>query len=229
MIKNKGFPYNVYSILIESCVNSVCDYAGEVTGFTAYESKKRIFLRAARAFLGLPKSSPVAAVTAEIDWLESMYRTQLKMVRQYGRVLRMPNHRLTRLIVEWDQRLSNNVDFSTWSKEINQIFSDNNLLHIYESKQIFNTKLTVDTIRKSMLMQQNFDQSLLCKTFSKLKVYVSVKNFRDKSTFLAKPLSFIQRKNYCKAIMGILPINEEILRYSRPILPAEKNIVIFVL
>ena len=95
MIKNKGFPYNVYSILVDSCVNSICDYGGEVTGFSSYICKKQLFLRAARAFLGLPKSSPTAAISLEIDWLEPKFRTQLKMIRQYNRVMLMSDNRLT--------------------------------------------------------------------------------------------------------------------------------------
>ena len=30
-------------------------------------------------------------------------------------------------------------------------------------------------------------------------------------------------KNFCRARIGILPINDEILRYSRPIVPADKR------
>ena len=33
MIKNSGFPYNVYTNLIDSCVNSITDYGGSVIGF----------------------------------------------------------------------------------------------------------------------------------------------------------------------------------------------------
>ena len=56
MIKNSGFPYNVYSNLIDSCVNSITDYGGSVIGFDQHEGPLKIHSRAARAFLGVPKN-----------------------------------------------------------------------------------------------------------------------------------------------------------------------------
>ena len=223
MIKNKGFPYNVFSLLLNSCVNSICDYAGEVTGFSEYSSKNKIFLRAARSFLGLPKNCPIPPIIAEIGWLSPVYRTQLKMVRQFNRVLSMPDNRLTKQIVRWDENFSSFVDCQTWSKEIKNIFSANNLDIYYQNNSAFNTKHVIDKLSNSMLYKQQSDQSLLCQTYSKLKYYVMFKDFNKPSIFLEKPLSFLQRKNFCKAIFGILPINEELLRYSYPIVPAKNR------
>ena len=116
----------------------MCDYAGEVTGFTEYSSKNQLFLRAARAFLGLPKNAPIPAIIAEIGWLTPVYRTQLKMVRQFNRVLSMPDHRLTKQIVIWDKNISSLVKFQTWSNEIKDIFSTNNLNLYFENNLPFN-------------------------------------------------------------------------------------------
>ena len=99
----------------------------------------------------------------------------------------------------------------------------NNLTDLHQSRPAFNTKYIVDNLSKSMLYKQQSIQSKLCKTYSKLKYYVSFKNFHAPSLFLERPLSFFQRKYFCKAIFGILPINEEILRYSNPMVPADKR------
>ena len=53
MIKNGGFPLNVYKILYESCVCSITDYGAEVLGFHEYNSREKIHNRAVRSFLGL--------------------------------------------------------------------------------------------------------------------------------------------------------------------------------
>ena len=74
-----------------------------------------------------------------------------------------------------------------------------------------------------MLHNQQTTQSLLCKTYSKLKYYDLFKNFYSSSVYLEKPLSFIQRKNFSRAIFGVLPINEELLRYCNPMVPANKR------
>ena len=57
MIKNSWFPYNVFTKLVDSCVNSITDCGGSVIGFGQYEGPLKIYLRAARAFLGVPKNA----------------------------------------------------------------------------------------------------------------------------------------------------------------------------
>ena len=38
MIKNGGFPYNIYSLLYDTCVTSISDYGAEIFGFQEYDS-----------------------------------------------------------------------------------------------------------------------------------------------------------------------------------------------
>ena len=132
---------------MDACCNSICDYEGEVTGFSDYECKEKLLLKAARAFLRVPKTSPSAAVIAEISWLEPVYRTRLKMVRQYNRVLSMQENRLTRKIINWDLCLSRHVGFQTWSKEVQQIFNEADLSNLYESYCSFPSKPVNDLIK----------------------------------------------------------------------------------
>ena len=192
-------------------------------GYGDYDSRNKIFLRAARAFLCLPKSTPSVAVTAEIGWLEPRFRTQIKMVRQYNCVISMSDSRLTKVIVKWDENLSNLVTFNTWSSEIKQIFADNNMLDIHERKSSFPQQQVIQSLKSSMLCSQSDSQKILSQTYSKLKYFVHFKDFQAQASFLTKHLSYLQMKNFCRARIGILPINDEILRYSRPIVPADKR------
>ena len=102
MIKNGGFPYNVYSLLYNSCVTSVSDYSGPVTGYLQYDSTLKIHLRAIRAFLGVPKNACNVGVLIEVDLLLPQYRTQIQMIRQYHRMICMDDDRLTKQIFVWD-------------------------------------------------------------------------------------------------------------------------------
>ena len=68
MIKNSGFPYNVFTNVVDSCVNSIADYGGCVFGFDQHEGPLKVHLRAARAFLGVPKNAVKCAILSEIDW-----------------------------------------------------------------------------------------------------------------------------------------------------------------
>ena len=69
MIKNKGFPYSIYTMLYQACVSSVSLYGSEIYGYRHYESLFRLHLRAARAYLGLPKNVASFGLISELDWL----------------------------------------------------------------------------------------------------------------------------------------------------------------
>ena len=56
MIKNGGFPYNVFTLLYKSCVTSISEYGSEIFGYEQHDSIFKLQLRAARAFLGVAKN-----------------------------------------------------------------------------------------------------------------------------------------------------------------------------
>ena len=130
-IKNCGFPFNVYSILYDSCVTSITDYSSEVIGYDQHPLTLAIHSRAIRAFIGLPKNSCSVGVLKELDWLLPQYRTRVRMVRLFNRILKMADNRLTRKVFLWDKQLNDSNQISSWSSEIKSIFSDCNMLHIW--------------------------------------------------------------------------------------------------
>ena len=65
--KNKGFPFSVYSTLYQACVCSISQYGAEVYGFKQYDGAFKLHLRAARAFLGLPKNVASFGLVSELD------------------------------------------------------------------------------------------------------------------------------------------------------------------
>ena len=108
----------MYKILYESCVCSISDYGSEIFGFHQYDSIEKLHSRAIRAFLGVPKTAPIAGIRSEINWLEPRSRTQMKMIRMYYRLVSMPNNLLTKKVFLWDLNLSESSNFSTWTKEV---------------------------------------------------------------------------------------------------------------
>ena len=80
MIKNKGFPFSVYSTLYRACVCSISQYASEIIGYEKYDSAFKLHLRAARAFLGLPKNVASFGLISELDWLLPQFQSQIKII-----------------------------------------------------------------------------------------------------------------------------------------------------
>ena len=105
MIKNCGFPLNVFRKLFDSCVCTVTDYAGEIWGYKLFESNRQLQLRASRAYLGVPKQTPIPGIFSEMNWPEPRSRTQLQMVCHYHRMLKIDDNRLIKKVFSWEPAL----------------------------------------------------------------------------------------------------------------------------
>ena len=224
MIKNQGFPFNVYSILYKACVTSISEYGSEVFGFEQFDCTFKLHLRAARAFLGLPKNVTSFGLVSELDWLLPQSQMKLRMIRHFGRLLKTDNTRLMKKIYLWDKYLNETEQITTWSSEIKSILYENNLNQVYDSQQIFQVKIIVKQLEESLFKKQQIIVENVCRTKPKLRTFVTFKDFQTISPHVYKPLSFIERKTISKARLGILPIRLETARYVRPIVPEDQRL-----
>ena len=216
IIKNGGFPFNMYSMLYDACITSVSDYGGEVTGYNQYDSTLKIHLRAIRAFIGVPRNACSLGVMSEVDWLLPEFRTKMKMLRQYHRIVKMSNNRLTKKVFLWDKQLNEtNVVFS-WTNEVKAIFESCNLLNIYNSNSIFPLKATIKKVKTAFLAEQQNFLRAECSDKPKLRTFVKFKDYNVLPSYITKPLSFKQRKFIAKLRLGSLEIRIETGRFSRP-------------
>ena len=218
MIKNGGFPFNVYSILYDACVTSIADYSGEVFGYNQHQPTLNLHLRAIRAFLGLPKNSCNVGVLSEVDWLLPQYRTRIKMIRMFNRISKMDESRLTRKVFNWDRHLNDTNVISSWSSEVKNIFNDCSMATIYDNIIPFDVKCTTTKMHEIFLKKQQNYLKTECESKPKLRTFVQFKNFFEIPSYVVKPLSFVQKKIISKTRIGSLPIRLETGRFSRPIL-----------
>ena len=215
-IKNGGLPYSIYTMLYECAVCAVADYGAEVWGYEIKDAINKIHLRAARCFLGLPKHATSAGVLAEISWPEPVYRAQIKMIRQYFRILKMKDTRLTKQIYLWDKSFFELLNLQTWSSEVRDILLNHNLGHIFAPQANFCPNLVIKQLKDSMAIMQNMDLKNRCLEKPKLRTYVQIKDFDCNESYLTIPMSFICRKHLALTRLSNLPIRIETSRYERP-------------
>ena len=216
MIKNSGFQLNVYSLLLNACVNSVSDYSAAITGFEHYDSLLKVQLKAVRAFLGLPKNACNPGVLSEVDLLLPHYRTRLDMIRCYHRMLCMDYSRITKRVYTWDKNLNESGKIKTWYSEIREILASAGLEAILSQERPFNLKSLIDTISSSFKSQQKEQLANECKDKPKLRTFVRFKNFEGTPAYTSKFLTFHQRRAMAKLRLGCLPLRIETGRYTRP-------------
>ena len=141
------------------------------------------------------------------------------MIRQYHRILKLPNDSLTKKVYSWDKNLNEQNMLVTWNSEVKNIFNSNDLVTIFESGQIFDLNLTIKNLENAMILSQQNTLRARCLNSPKLRTFVEFKNFENTPSYITKPLSFIQRKFLAKIRLGCLEIRIETGRYARPRLP----------
>ena len=223
-IKNGGLPYSIFTMLYECAVCAVSDYGSEIWGYESKDDLNKIHLRAARCFPGLPKHATSAGVSAEIGWPEPVYRTRIRMVRQYFRILKMCDTRLTKKIYEWDKSFFEHLNIQTWSSEIRDILLNHNLGHIFAPNENFCPNLILKQLKDSMVLKQNMDLKNRCLEKTKLRTYVQIKDFNSTENYLTIPMSFICRKHLALTRLSNLPIRIETARYERPRIDANQRL-----
>ena len=224
MIKNQGFPFNVYSILYNACVCSISGYGSEVFGFEEFDSSNKIHFRAARAYLGMPKNVASFGLISELDWLMPQYQTWIKMIQYFSRLVKTPSNRLMRKVYSWDKHLNESNQIKSWSSEVKSILYSNSLAHVYDAQQIFPIKDIVKQLSKSLKNMQQIRVEIECRNKPKLRTFITFKDFTNLPPHVYKPLSFLERKVISKTRLGILPIRLETARYLRPVLPEEQRL-----
>ena len=206
MIKNGGFPLNVYTVLYESCVTSVSDYIAPCTGYTESDALLKLHLRAIRAFLGVPKSAPNVGVLSEIGWLMPHFRTRLTMVRLYHKLINMDNERLTKKVFIWDKTLNDQNVVSTWHSEMKNIFSDCNLDLLFTLGVNFDVKFTMQYMREKFIDIQARSLSEKCGQYPKLRTFILFKDFMNDAVYTKKPLTYFNRRLMARLRLGLLKL-----------------------
>ena len=87
-----------------------------------------------------------------MNLLLPQYRAQLRMIRQYYRVLKSSDENMSRRIYLWDKSLNDQNTVTSWFSEIGSIFAENNMENIFQSGEIFDLKLVITNLQNSIML-----------------------------------------------------------------------------
>ena len=123
------------------------------------------------------------------------YRTRIRMIRQYSRMLNMEDSRLTKRIMLWDRRLNSSGTVSSWSNEIKLILDQCNLSSAYSSNHSFHLKTVIESISNKFKQDQCNFLRTECAKMPKLRTFMLFKEFGATAPHLTKPSNFFSRKH----------------------------------
>ena len=134
----------------------------------------------------------------------------------YHRLVKMSDNRITKRVLLWDINITDlNPNINTWSKEVKQVLSENNLLGTF-SLNPFNLRLILDNLKSCLILKDQEKLFSQCQTSSKLRTYCLLTGDPGLRNYLARPLSFLQRKHMAKIRLVVLPLRVETGRYEIP-------------
>ena len=83
--------------------------------------RKQIYLRGGRSFLGVPKNASTHGIISEMNILLPQSRSQIRMIRQYHRLLNTISTNVCRKVFLWNKKLNEDNIVNTWYNEIKNI------------------------------------------------------------------------------------------------------------
>ena len=213
-----GMPYQVFTKLYQSLVQTIIDYGSAVWGHRSISSINAVQNRAARFFLGVTKSTPNAAIQGELAWTTPVENQWVTIGRQWCRLLNMPNLRLTKRIFIWAK--SQNKNWITYVKrqlqklDMHHISDVNATADSVHTLALLRDKMHEITIRDwcSELNRENAKRGA---GGNKLRTYRNFKTEYEAETYLQKPIPWRHRRALAQFRCASAPIRVETGRYER--------------
>ena len=137
--------YSSYTKLFVSCVCPIMDYGSTVWNMNANTDKlDKVQARAARYYLGVPRTSATQGINGLIGWTPGVVRRDLECLRLYNQIVKMDHDRLTKRVFKHDAQTD-----GLWSRNVCDICSAIGELDNYRNDLVIN----LGYARKELLQQ----------------------------------------------------------------------------
>ena len=214
-----GFPYDCYTKLYNSLVQSVIDYGACIWGLTDFPCIQAVQNRAIRSFLGVHSKTSTAAIQGEMGWIPQSVSQWLCITRQWCRYSHMDINRLNLNVFLWAQgsRCHN------FTHKSGQKFVDLGLEHVMNVNTPACTKAILGEV-KEKLLDKFIDEwyGELNKVgakrgvgLNKLRTYRMFKhNFVTEKYLMASGISICERRAFAQIRCSATAIRIETGRYN---------------
>ena len=223
-----GFPFQCYTKLYQSLVQSVLDYGACVWGHKQFSCISAVQHRAMRSFLGVHCKTSNTAIFGEMGWTPQFILQTMCIGRQLCRYSKMDPSRLNRQIYEWAMLKDCNA-----AKIHEQLLHDldmDYMLDFNQGKSKSDVKLLKDKMMVNYIDSWKADLNRVRakkgEGCNKLRRYRSFKIDFKTEEYLCNPsISYMDRKAFASFRCSATPLLIETGRYSNnQYLPVERRI-----
>ena len=195
-IGNMG--YGTYRTLCDSYILPVANYGAAVWGFADYPAPQVLQNRVGRFYLGVHRFAPLAATRTEMDQPNIQYLRWIEMARLYNRIHNMDDHRLPKVILNWDFMSR----CKGWLSDLKHVATEFNL----ELPSMTHIMYDLDEMARTAVSKSRLEWKEEAHNKPKLCTFVKVKDFDNPTCLVKSNLSRCQRSLIAQLLCGILPL-----------------------
>ena len=204
---NYDLSYGVFTKLFQTCVVPILDYSSGAwsTGDPMHKLDS-VQNRAIRFYSGLPRLTPILGVIGDMGWTAGVARCDLEVLRLYNQIVKMPAHRLTRKVFNWDVECGGD-----WSKNLHSILCLINRSASLMDRQPVNIEAAKEKL--SHMYEETWADQL--QTKPKLRTYRLIKDKYSVEPHLRVHMSRWKRSLISSLRCGVLSLHIETGRFSK--------------
>ena len=220
--------YDCFKKLFESSVLPVILYSAGVWGFKEFSMLNTVQNRACRFFLGVPAQSPNVGTQGDMGWLSLSVACKVETTRLWSRIMNMNDNRLTKQIFTWSASLAG-TRHRNWNHMLGELLQSLDLGHFQRFMGI-NSRVLTGLVKARLgvidqtLWTQNLWNDHNSPNGNKLRTYRTYKTEPCVEPYLLLNVPRFQRRTLAKLRIGVLPLEIETGRHSRPSTPLDQRL-----
>ena len=200
--------------LWEAMIRPTLEYAVEVWDGGTWPQAEQIQYTVGRTLLGLYRHTTREVVRGELGWMTMQARREIKLLKFWGKILKMDGSRLTKQVYRQCKKVTEGQRGS-FCHAVCKTLRSLGLLHIWASEEIGELK-DWSTLVLACVKAKDKDRWLLAlQQKSKLRVYKCIKTELQFEEYLRWPLSWEERALYAKLRSGTHQLRIETGRWRK--------------
>ena len=218
--KYKEMTYETFFKIFDSKVQPILLYSSEIWGLQRLENIEKIHLMACKRFLGVPVRTPNKMVYGDLGRFPLFINSYISCIKYWFRLLEMGNDRLPKTAYEMLLRLDRNGK-DCWVSKIREILCETGFNFVWLQQGVGDKNSFLRSFKQRLVDMFIQEWSGAVRDKDRYEIYRSFKTIFEKEKYILNTDIYCFRVAVSQARFGVLPLNNNLHRYS--VLSLDRN------